>query len=172
MYEYEKTMLYVYPNARVLKALYAELADGKIKRSALNDGNTEKLVKEIMTCIEIQKAISRLVERVECILRYFTEEEKFIMEYRFFRRKKYLDEKYGEYKPNFSRSGFYRKIDEILKKFSAVLRDQGYTEKNFKEDFSESDLIMKVYYKVMAKKDAYIFIKRGAGVKFSARQSS
>lgn len=172
MYEYEKTMLYVYPNARILKALYAELADGKIKRSFLSEGNTEQLVKEIMTCIEIQKAISRLVGRIEEILGYFSEEEKCVMEYRFFRRKKYLSEKYGGYRRNISRSGFYRKSAEILKKFSLLLRDREYTEKDFIRDFSESDLIMKVYYKVRAKKDAYIFMGRNSDINSPVRQSS
>lgn len=172
MYEYEKTMLYVYPNARVLNALYAELADGKIKRSVLADGNTEKLVGEILACIEIQNAISRLVEMTDDALVYFTEEEKHIMEYRFFRRKKYLVEKYGEYKFNFSRSGFYRKSAEILKKFSSIIKNQGYTEKKFMEDFSGSDLIMKVYYKVKAKKDSYIFMGRDVEMNFAERQSS
>ncbi len=153
MFEYEKTLLYIYPKMGYLQFVYRELADTKIVTSVKNTDRCEKIVEEILDCIAIKEAIERLKVLIDGILCFLTEDEKCILEYRYFRRKELLNGKYAGYEFSCSYTSFLRKSKAVTKKFSLLLNKCGYTKQKFEEEFKRSDLIMKIFYKIIAKED-------------------
>lgn len=163
MYEYEKVTLYAYSRAEALKKVYLKVAKGKIERSFYRT-DTERLAGEIVNLYFLVGAIEKWRKRTEQVLKDFSEEELCLLEYRYFRRQKLLKGKYFQYNFPFSYTSFFRKIQRVTKKFSDRLKGAGFEEEDFLSDFSESEMMMKAYEKVLlGKDDCYL---RGKGTNF------
>lgn len=171
MFGYEKTALYLYPRAEYLKEMYRGIAKAKIDTSYKNY-DTEKLTEEVVNCLLQERAIEKWRDRTEHILKDFSEEEMCLLEYKYFRRKKMLCGKYREYRFPFSYTSFFRRIRAVTKKFSFRLRGKGFSEKDFLEDFSGSDLIMRVYAKAESGKDECYLRGKDCSFIFASRDQS
>lgn len=152
---YEKTLLYLYPHMEKM----SEALDTSLRTQALlsyrRRESAEALVERLLQSDFQSSFLLRTRERLEDIFSGFTREEMFVLEYRYFRRRKFLRE-YEEAPVEMSVRTFYRRQHSILKKFSAALKLRGMDEKWFAENFSEMDWAMKVYKKVCAGRDSYL----------------
>ena len=91
----------------------------------------------------LAERLDSLKEVTEEVLARLSKEELFLLEYRYFRRKKLLA-KFGEVLPCSERN-YFRKQEKLLRKIAAQFSLNGVTEEYFLEAFKSSVCLMKVY---------------------------
>ena len=132
---YVKTILYIYPR---LERIAADYGDHIRHRAILSYENrtaeraAEYLAEEILK----KRAIEALKERVDAALKKLNDEERFLLEVRYFGRKKKLREflEAGTERPGSERS-YYRKQERLLKKVISVFSGVGLTEEAFFREY-------------------------------------
>ncbi len=132
---YAKTILYIYPR---LERIAADYGDHIRHRAILSYENrtaeraAEYLAEEILK----KRAIEALKERVDAALKKLNDEERFLLEVRYFGRKKKLREflEAGTERPGSERS-YYRKQERLLKKVISVFSGVGLTEEAFFREY-------------------------------------
>lgn len=155
---YEKTLLYLYPHLdKMSAALDTSLRTQAVLSYRKREG-AEALVERLLLADFQSRFLLSTREALDEILREFTREELFVIEYRYFRRKKFM-RAYESDPVKMSLRTFYRCQHRVLQKFSAALRRREMDEKWFLEHFSRMDWAMRVYAKVCAGHDSYIMGK-------------
>ena len=132
---YVKTILYIYPR---LERIAADYGDHIRHRAILSYENrtaeraAEYLAEEILK----KRAIEALKERVDAALKKLNDKERFLLEVRYFGRKKKLREflEAGTERPGSERS-YYRKQERLLKKVISVFSGVGLTEEAFFREY-------------------------------------
>lgn len=156
---YEKTLLYVYPHMKKMSESLSTVINTQARLSYRSTESAEALVERLLDYEFQSRFLLRTAREIELLLRdEFTFDELFVLEYRYFRRKRKLRE--YENKPfKMSLRTFYRRQHSVLKKFSSVLKRRGMDEKWFEENFFGMDWVMTVYKKVCAGKDSFLLGK-------------
>ena len=155
-----KTILYVYPMMKSLAeavrvgARNKALLSYRSKRDALTD--LEAVAEEVL----LAGRLEWLHGAVDSVLARLSKEESFLLEYRYFRRKKVLASYEGEI--DCSERNYFRKQEKLLHKISARLFARGITEEYFLKAFKHSVCLMRVYRA----------IQRGAELTICARRTS
>lgn len=171
MFGYEKTVLYLYPYAERLKESYEALAETK-KETSYRMNDAVKVVQEVITAYGIANNIDVWRKATDDILLELSEEEKCLLEYRFFRRKKYLMGKYYRFCFPFSYTSFFRRIRALTKKVSEMFGEAGFTEKKFLDNFSDCGEIMTAYRNVELGKDECLLRGKPCSFQFSLKPCS
>lgn len=141
--DHAKAILYVYPMMGALAEAVRTAAENKAllsyrsRSSALHD--LEAVAEEIF----LGERLDSLKEVLDGIVSRLSEEERFLLEYRYFRRKKIL-KRYGT-ELCYSERSYFRKQERLLRKISAKLAASGVTREYFLEAFANSGCLMKVY---------------------------
>lgn len=155
---YEKTLLYLYPHMKKMSEALKNVIETQARLSYRTRENAEALVDRLLNYGWQARFLTDTANEIELLLELFSGEERFILEYRYFRRKKALKRYEGE-RLEMSLRTFYRRQHGVLKKFSSLLLQKGMDEKWFFENFSGMDWAMTVYKKVCAGKDSFILGK-------------
>ena len=138
-----KALLYVYPMMKNLAeasrvgARNKALLSYRSKLGAMRD--LEAVAEELL----LAERLEELSDLLDGLLKRLSREELFLLEYRYFRRKKVLKE-FGEELACSERS-YFRKQGRLLRKITAHLLARGITEKYFYAAFKHSVCLMKVY---------------------------
>ncbi len=156
--EYVKAILYVYPMMGALAGAARGAAKNKALLSyrsgydALHD--LEAVAEEIL----LGDRLDGLKTVLDCILAGLSKEERFLLEYRYFRRKREL-KKFGEELVCSERS-YFRKQNRLLMKIASRLAAKGVTERYFLEAFANSVCLMKVYGAIGSGKELKVCARR------------
>lgn len=154
MYEYEKTLLYLLPVADKLTRVYRNRANGRIRASFYCHDNVEQQIMETITLVGVERAIQIAKADVKTALYKLTPTERAILEIQYIRRREVIEALPFRAFP-FSKRSFYRRTDRAIKKLSWLLKLNGNDERWFKEEFSSCPEIMRVYGKVLDRRDLY-----------------
>lgn len=154
-YAYQKTLLYIYPYLGKIARATERSADVKAALS-YREADTEKAAERILEEIATSRFLDGLKREMSEILKEFTEEEAWIMEYKFFRRKKKLEEFPAELFHSLSERTVYRRQGELLKKFAAKLLGRGLDEAWFRENLLELDWAEEIYDVVKGGRDVRV----------------
>ena len=142
-----KAILYVYPMLGEL----AEAARVGAKNKALlsyrshNDAvsDLEAVAEEVL----LANRLEELKEVVDALLSRLSKEELFLLEYRYFRRKKVLATFEGEM--DCSERNYFRRQEKLLNKACAYFAAKGISAEYFSEAFKNSECLMRVYRAIL-----------------------
>lgn len=155
---YEKTLLYLYPHLETMSAALDVSLQTQALLSYRKREGAEALVERLLTADFQSRFLLGVQETLDELFGEFSREDMFVLEYRYFRRKRVM-RSYEAEPVKMSLRTFYRRQHRVLQKFSAALRRRGMDEKWFLENFSDMDWAMRVYKKVCAGHDSYIMGK-------------
>ena len=158
-YVYEKTLLYLYPYIEKMSEAIGRSTEVKAALSYRVE-DTEWVVEELLKQIVWREVLGDVKRELREVLKSFSEEEAFLLEYKFFRRRKKLRDYGAEPPMRLSERTFYRRQKEVLRKFSALLAFRGLNEGWFSENLLPMDWVEAVYREVAAGKDARVAGKR------------
>lgn len=155
--DYVKVLLYAYPSLPRIAEAVGTGAENKAFLSFRAYGSAfgiaERVVEEIL--------VKNNLERVYCALREAvsrcTDQEKFLLEYKYFRRKRELkdcDES------ALSERTYYRRQQRLLKKIAEQLAAQDWTEENCKELFDSFAPFRKLYAALCAGRERQLTLAR------------
>lgn len=157
---YVKVLLYAYPKMEDLASAISAGAEVKAALSFRAPGDTfsvaESVANEILRASFLRKTYAELGE----IFSRCTNEELYLLEYKYFRRKKVLRERFAECPVNCSERSYYRKQAMLLNKIAAALIMRGMTEQWFFERFSEFPSFVRVYRVIAEGKEKSVVSRR------------
>ena len=167
---YVKTYLYAYPKLEALADAVAGGAEVKALLSFRDGGDALSLALKIAEEIATAKKLVLLKCELDELVSRCSDEEKFLLEYKYFRRKSEL-KAYGTEPLKCSERSYFRMQNALLSKMSALLVSKGRTEKEFFREFGSFAPFLRVYRAIQSGRErAVSFKRRKRGVSF--RQNS
>ena len=158
--EYAKVILYAYP---YLSALSDAVGVGAVNKAMLSFRSQEDALQTAETIVEelaVKSRLMRLEDAVNAALSSLSDEELYLLEYKYFRRKRVLREKYAGYCMACSERTYYRKQCAVLKKFVCRLMQQGWQEQTYSESFGSFAPFARVLDALKAGREGAITQKR------------
>lgn len=156
--DFVKAILYVYPSMGALSEAARTAAENKAYLSYRSRFNAIHDLEEVAEEIFLAERLDSLKKTTEEALARLNKEELFLLEYRYFRRKKMLA-KFGDELP-FSERNYFRKQEKLLRKIAAQLSLNGVTEEYFLKAYENSVCLMKVYRAIVSGKEQKICARR------------
>lgn len=143
--EYLMAALYVYPSIGRMERDYSDHIKNRAVLSYRYSGATEALCEKIARDIGEKERLKELKERLDAVLGGLTEEEKFLLELRYFGRRERLTA-YAAEKDKYlcSKRQYYRKQDRLLLKIGGLLAAEGMCKEAFSERYGECEFFAAV----------------------------
>lgn len=130
-FDYVRALLYVYPQADKLADAVRDGAKVRAYLSFKNPRDTLGIMESIAADMEYADRILFWKEQLERALAYCSEEELFLLEYKYFRRKSKLCGR----SVTCSERSYFRKQQAVLERIARRLFRRGCTEEAFFRDF-------------------------------------
>ena len=134
-HEYAKVILYAYPHLSALAEAVGVGAENKALLSFRGTENTLALAERIAEELALKDRLLRLKEAADKALDCCTEEELLLLEYKYFRRRKVLRERFAAVCVSCSERNYFRRQSALLRTIAARLCMRGWTEERFMQAF-------------------------------------
>lgn len=168
---YVKLLLYAFPRLERLEDSLRCSAENKALLSFRAQCDTFTLAAKIADMFLMADALCRLRGALSFAVNECTEEEKFLLEYKYFRRKKELSEFAGK-RLLCSRRTYFRHQSAVLSKMAALLARQGYTQREVVREFGGYPPFRKVYRALKEGAERRVVFARTEGAILFAQNSS
>lgn len=145
MQNYQQILLYIYPK---LGRFITDIQSFINYRAVHSYHIQLKVEKSILTMLEVLERKQKLILAQEMLTNLFTQfsqEEQFLIEYKYFRRREVLSGKYKNFVLDCSSRTYYRKQKRIETKINALFMQNGLDENWFFENFSAIPSVMQLY---------------------------
>ena len=153
-----KAILYVYPMMEKLAEATRVGARNKALLSYRSHRDAMQDLKAVAEEMLLGARLDLLKNSVDSLLLKMSREELFLLEYRYFRRKKTLAQLWGTI--NCSERGYFRKQERLLQKISAYFAARGMTEAKFYDAFQNGYCLMKVLRAIERGDEKKIYARR------------
>ena len=153
-----KTVLYVYPMLKKLAEASLVAANNKAVLSYRSRNDAMQDLEAVAEEILLAERLDELKTLLDHLLSRLNREELFLLEYRYFRRRKVLMQM-GE-TVSCSERNYFRKQGKLLKKVSAYLMMRGINEEYFLSAFRHSTCLMRVYKAIASGAEKQICARR------------
>lgn len=170
-YEYVKVILYAYPHLAAL----AEASGVAARNRALLSFRPHRDALEEMECVvqelAVRSRLLRLRAAADAFVAGCSEEERFLLEYRYFRRRKKLCE--GRLPLPWSERTYYRRQSALLKRAACSLASQGWTREEYDAAFSGYSPFVRLLRAICDGRESAVTARREAcGLAFAPAQNS
>lgn len=142
---YEKVLLYSYPHLQNIIADMDKLVCQKAYSSFANSFSCLDLSEKIIKIIDRKNRLIDLKLKLDDIFKNYTLEEKWLLEHKYFKRKKYIKKLIAKVKINYSIRTYFRKQNRLIEKFSKSLIVSGMSERWFLNNYSDINWFSSLY---------------------------
>lgn len=143
-------ILYAYPHLGALAEASQVAAENKARLSFRARMDTLREMELVANELAVRVHLLRLERAVEEFVCTCSREERFLLEYRYFRRKKELVS-YGEFAVPWSERTYYRRQSALLKKAAAFFSANGWSEEEFLDVFSDYQPFMRLRRSILSR---------------------
>lgn len=170
--ETTKVILYAYPHLGALAEASQVAAENKARLSFRARMDTLREMELVANELAVRVHLLRLERAVEEFVCTCSREERFLLEYRYFRRKKELVS-YGEFAVPWSERTYYRRQSALLKKAAAFFSANGWSEEEFLDVFSDYQPFMRLRRSILSGRESAVVARREKrGLVFSVQNPS
>lgn len=155
-----KVLLYAYPRLREVSEAVSAGVENKAALSFRSTDSALTVAEKIVGEIMLRKNLDCVADAIEKALEALSEEELYFLEYKYFRRKRVLRERFALFTPACSERNYYRKQAGLVKRVFFLLAAQGWTQTRFFEAFGEFGFFMKLYRALENGKECALTRKR------------
>ena len=128
MKNYQKTVLFLYPKLPRLVKDLTERIEIKAITSYNEKVNAEERIEKLIEYIYAKNCLEFWKTEMDELVSAFTTDEKYLLEYRYFRRKKILSENFAGYEMNCSERTYFRRQQRLAYKINAEMQKRNLTE--------------------------------------------
>lgn len=157
--DYAKAILYVYPMMGALSEAARTAAENKAYLSYRSRFDAMHDLSAVAEEVFLAERLDSLKGFLDGVMSRLSEEERFLLEYRYFRRKKILAG-FGQ-DLACSERNYFRKQERLLQKITARLTVSGVTREYFLSAFENSVCLMKVFRAIGRGGELKICARRG-----------
>lgn len=169
--DYVKALLYAYPQMEKMEEALSVSVENKAALSFKDHLSAFESAGLIIEEMAVKLRIARVRSVLERAILHMTERERFLLEYKYFRRRDYLKERSCAF--SCSERTYYRNQRTTLLKFAHMLCVYGYREEDFLSDFSDFPSYMRIYRALKEGRESAITAKRTRRpIAFSGGQKS
>lgn len=160
MKEYQAAMLFVYPKLERLIEDIGQMIEAKAVASCLGRERPEDCIETILRYMRARDCFTVCKAAVDEMLAELDRSEQYLLEYKYFRRRKRLEE-YADVDLSCCERSYYRLQQRLEAKLNAWFMRAGYSEQWFMRLFSDLPYMMHVLENV----------RRGGGELVDSRHS-
>lgn len=169
---YVKVYLYAYPQLEGLAEAESRSAENRALLSFRGASGALEAAEKVVESIFAARELLALKADLDGCLSLLSEEERFLLEYKYFRRRSALGAR-AERVFGCSERSYFRKQNAVLNKTAACLISRGRTERDFLERFGDYSLFMRVYRALAEGRErAVVFKRKRRGIRFAGQNSS
>lgn len=143
-YDHVRALLYAYPMAERLAEAVKEGARVRACLSFRSPRNTLSVMESIAADVEYAECLLEWKSRLDRVLSHCSDEELFLLEYKYFRRRKQLKAWEERVALSCSERSYFRKQKEVLERVSRRLARRGGTREAFLKDFEGFSPLMRI----------------------------
>lgn len=171
--EYAKVFLYAYPWLGALSEAMGQSAENKALLSYRGEKSVEEAALGVVAEYAMQSAVEELLAGMRSIVRGLDDEEKFLLEYKYFRRQGKLAARRGLALPYCART-YFRKQSALLGKIVRELCKRGWSDRRFLSEFGQFPPFLKILRALREGRERAVWEKRkrGGALQNSARPGS
>lgn len=171
-YIYEKVLLYAYPKMGELAEAISAGVEVKAALSFREAGDPFALAERIADEILRRRKLLAAEKMLDETLSGLGEEELFLLEYKYFRRKKNLRGKFAGRTVECSERSYFRRQNALLSRVSQLLAARGWSEERFLEEFGDNDVLMRLFRALEEGRERALVAKRAhRGIRFRPQNS-
>ena len=171
-YEYVKVILYAYPHLAALADAAGVAAENKALLSFRSRRGTLEEMERVTEELAVRSRLLRVRTAADAFVRSCSEEECFLLEYRYFRRRKKL-KGYAEFVVPWSERTYFRRQSALLKRAASSFAAQGWTKEAYDEAFSSYSPFCKLLRAIADGRESAVTARRETcGLAFAGRQNS
>ena len=145
MQNYQQILLYIYPKLNRFIEDIQSFINYRAVHSYHIHLKVEKNISTMLDVLDRKRKLMLAQEILTKLFEQFSDEEKYLLEYKYFRRKELLLGKYRDFPLNYSSRTYYRKQKKIEAKVNALFMQQSLDEKWFLQNFSSIPTVMQLY---------------------------
>lgn len=160
--EYQKIILYLYPKLSRLIGCAEEVVRGRALASA-SDFATERCIEKILGYLRLRDGLLVLRDRAEKAFSFLSDEERFLLEYKYFRRRSKLEGEFAGRRIAFSERTYFRRQSRLAAKLSGVFTVCGLDEDWFMRTFGEFPSICGALERLRSEGEKMFSDKRAEG---------
>lgn len=134
--EYQAVILLLYPRLRRVAEDIAQVVEAQAVSSFAGRESAEQCIERLLGYTRARNIFLRLAERVEEVCSALSREEKYLLEYKYFRRRKVLEEQYGDLCLHCSPRTYYRKQGRLSARVNALFVRAGMTQAWFDRELA------------------------------------
>lgn len=166
MKEYQAAMLLAYPRVGRIAEHLGQLIEAKAAASYRGRERTEECVEQILRYLRAKDCLLACGAAVDEVLEGLTREERFLLEYKYFRRQEKLAAEFGGFGLPCSERQYYRMQRRLERKAGELFMRAGYTEAWFLRLFADLPYMMRLLDSVrQGKKDMIDLRHRGSPIR-------
>lgn len=169
--DYVKVLLYAYPQLDALRDAVECGVEVKAVLSFRDVHDAAAVCDRIAEEIVSAKKLALVKNLLDRILERCTTREKYLLEYKYFRRKRMLQEEFADVELNCAERSYYRLQNAVLEKIAMLLLAEGMSEEKFLKDFQNYAPFMRLYDVIREGRERAIVFKR-VGRPIAFRQKS
>ena len=136
MKEYQAVILLLYPRLKRVAADIAQVVEAQATASFWGRESAEECVERLLAYTRMRQVFLDLAARVEEALSSLTREERYLLEYKYFRRRKVLVQEYGDLSLCCSQRTYYRKQGRLALRVNALFVRAGMTQAWFDRELA------------------------------------
>lgn len=131
MKDYQKVMLFLYPRLDRLADSISEIVTARAVASGMDRSDTEAGIRRLIEYLNLRRGLLFLKNEMDGMLAELSEEERYLLEYKYFRRKKVLEKEFsGTVFPHSERT-YFRRQKRLSAKLGGMFIRHGLDEKFF-----------------------------------------
>ena len=172
-FEYVKVILYAFPKLEMLSEAISSGVEVKAALSFRAKCGALETAEKIAEEMAKRARLDRLRADTEEVLKVLSDEERFLLEYKYFRRRRVLAERYPKRYCRSERE-YFRRQNAGLKKIGFLIAARGWTEEEFFRAFGRYAPFLRAYRAVSEGREQSVAgMRRKRQISFSgARQNS
>lgn len=132
MKDYQKILLFLYPKLERLTRCAGEVIEARAVASGADPG-TERCIEKILALIGFRNALLFLSDKMDRIFSALSREERYLLEYKYFRRRSMLEGEFGDLSLSCSERTYFRRQARLSCKLGGMFVRCGLDEEWFAE---------------------------------------
>lgn len=149
MKAYQKVMLLLYPKLERIAEDIRKIVNALACCCGAGEG-AEKSVERVLDYIYVRGCFLAMKAEMDEVLAQLCREERYLLEYKYFRRKQKLAGEFADLRMDCSERTYFRRQNRLADKFNALLLRRGLSEDWFMTTYSGVPYVMAALEKVRA----------------------
>ncbi len=154
--DYQKVILFLYPKLARLTEDIGKIVEAKARASYSGKESAEACAQKILDYLYVRDCFAALKEDTDKVMEQLTREEKYLLEYKYFRRKKVLVGEFSDFTVRYCERTYFRRQKRLAGKLNSLFLRAGLSEEWFLHTFSGVPYMMAALESVRGSTEALV----------------